>query len=186
MWLRDQTLNSLFCPHHCTQEYCCCLVTVLFHFLIILSALSHELSLSGRRCDPLGKEQIVCFCDVLQCDVNLIWLFLNSNLRTCCKKPSKLCVCVCVYMYILLDEKCISFFLLRCAVLRLQTSNGWKPTLLKQHHAFVLTCLWLLQSSASQPPTHIPCGDSHLSPLTPEMPPWPNRQLFVLGRIKAS
>lgn len=100
MWLRDQTLNSLFCPHHCTQEYCCCLVTVLFHFLIILSALSHELSLSGRRCDPLGKEQIVCFCDVLQCDVNLIWLFLNSNLRTCCKKPSKLCVCVCVCLHV--------------------------------------------------------------------------------------
>lgn len=33
-------------------------------------------------------------------------------------------------------------------------------------------------------PTYIPCGDSHLSLLTPGMPPWPNRQLFVLGGVK--
>lgn len=30
-------------------------------------------------------------------------------------------------------------------------------------------------------PTYTPCGGSHLSLLTPGTPPWPNRQLFVLG-----
>lgn len=84
MWLWDQTLNWLFCPHH----YRCCLVTVLFHFLVILCALPHELSSSGRRCDPLRKEQIVCFCDVLKCDVNLILIeFKPQNMLL---KPSKL------------------------------------------------------------------------------------------------
>lgn len=43
---------------------------------------------------------------------------------------------------------------------------------------------WLVSdySTFSFPaPTYIPCGDSHLSQLTPGMPPWSNRQLFVLG-----
>lgn len=56
---------------------------------------------------------------------------------------------------------------------------------LETHTAEITPCfcldLSLITPAFSLPaPTYIPCGDSHLSPPTPGMPPWPNRQLFVL------
>lgn len=89
-----------------------------------------------------------------------------------------------------LDKVLLLFFFLCCAV---PLHQPFKPDIqqLETHTAEITPCfcldLSLITPVFSLPtPKYIPCGDSHLSPLTPEMPPWPNRQLFVLGRIKAS
>lgn len=48
--------------------------------------------------------------------------------------------------------------------------HRWAPTPYKQHHAFVFD-LSLITLAVNLPaPTYTPCGDSHLSRLTPTMP----------------
>ena len=104
------------------------------------------------------------------------------------KAVSENCNALSLYFHVSMLQtfkKILPLFSFLCCVPRHQPFN-LDIQQLENDTAEITPCfcldLSLITPAFSHPaPTYIPCGDSHLSQLTPGMPPWSNRQLFVLG-----